>query len=140
MQQGELPAERIAGIGIDTIEIERIKGALEARSGARFERRVFTELEIEYCRSKADPYPHFAARFAAKESGMKALGTGWTAEVNWKGIEIWNNELGRPFLRFNGKTEQHAGKMGVTGAHVSLSHDRSRALAVVVLLGRKVPG
>jgi holo-[acyl-carrier protein] synthase len=124
----------ISGIGVDTIEIERVKAAIEGHAGGRFERRVFTESEIAYCRSRGNPYPHFAARFAAKESGMKALGTGWTADVFWQGIEVWNDSRGRPFLKFNGKTAEYVRKMGITGAQVSLSHDRSRAVAVVVLL------
>ena len=127
----------IIGVGIDMIEIERIKSALEGRAGARFERRVFTEDEIAYCRSMANPYPHFAARFAAKESGMKAFGTGWTAAVTWKGIEVFNNQRGKPFLRFNGATGHYARELGVTEALVSLSHDKGRATAVVILLGKE---
>ena len=126
----------VLGLGVDMIEIQRIKRALEAKSGKRFERRVFTEGEIAYCRSKADPFPHFAARFAAKEAVMKAFGTGWTARVFWKGIEIRNNELGRPFITFHGKTEELAGEMGVETCQVSLSHNRSQAVAVALLLGR----
>ena len=124
----------VLGLGVDLIEIERIKGALEAKSGKRFEQRVYTEGEIAYCRSKADPYPHFAARFAAKEAAMKAFGSGWTAEVFWKGIEVWNNEKGKPFLRFNGKTAELAKSIGAGGAEGSLAHDRSQAVAVALLL------
>ena len=126
----------VLGLGVDLIEIERVKKALEAKSGKRFENRVFTESEIAYCRSKADPYPHFAARFAAKEAVMKAFGTGWTGEVFWKGIEVVNNELGRPFITFHGRTEEFAGQAGAGACRVSLSHNRSQAVAVALLLGR----
>ena len=67
---------------------------------------------------------------------MKAFGTGWTARVFWKGIEVWNNELGRPLIAFHGKTEEFAGEMGVETCQVSLSHNRSQAVAVAILLGR----
>lgn len=126
----------VLGLGVDIIEIERIKRALEAKSGKRFERRVYTEGEIAYCRSKADPYPHFAARFAAKEAVMKAFGTGWSARVFWKGIEIRNNELGRPFIVFHDKTEQLAGEIRVETCRISLSHNRSQAVAAALLLGK----
>ena len=133
-----LPAG-VIGLGIDTVEIGRIRKALESRSGQRFERRVFTPGEIAYCRSMPDPFSHFAARFAAKEAGMKALGTGWTAEVFWKGIEIIKDERGKPLLQFNGKTGEFALSFGAVSGHVSLSHDRERAMAVVVLLGNRSP-
>jgi holo-[acyl-carrier protein] synthase len=136
MDQQEGKPAVVLGVGVDLIEIERVKKAMESKSGKRFERRVFTEREIAYCRSKANPYPHFAARFAAKEAVMKAFGTGWTARVFWKGIEIWNNELGRPFITFHGKTEELAEEMGAQTCQVSLSHNRSQAVAVAILLGR----
>ena len=125
----------VIGLGIDTIEVTRVRDAMQGRSGARFEQRVFTPDEIVYCRSMGDPWPHFAARFAAKEAGMKALGTGWTAEVFWKGIEIIKDRRGKPLLKFNGKTAEHAADFGAISSHVSLSHDRERAVAVVILLG-----
>ena len=136
MDQPEGRPAAVLGVGVDLIEIERVKKAMEAKSGKRFESRVFTEREIAYCRSKANPYPHFAARFAAKEAVMKAFGTGWTARVFWKGIEVWNNELGRPFIAFHGNTEELAAEMGVETCQVSLSHNRSQAVAVAILLGK----
>jgi len=128
----------VLGMGVDLIEIERIKGALEARSGPRFEQRVFTEGEIAYSRSKADPFPHFAARFAAKEAVMKAFGTGWTSQVFWKGIEVWNDDWGRPFVRLNGKTAELALQIGAADVQISLAHDRGRAVAVALLLGKPI--
>lgn len=138
----ELPASlNVLGLGIDIIEVERVKAALEGRAGERFEKRVFTEGERAYCRSMSNPYPHFAARFAAKEAVMKAFGTGWTAEVNWKGIEVLRNERGKPYLRFNPPTDRFSEKFGCLDSHVSLSHDRGRAAAVAIILGpARCPG
>jgi holo-[acyl-carrier protein] synthase len=125
----------LLGIGVDTIEIDRIADALERKSGPRFEKRVFTQGEIEYCRSMSDPYPHFAARFAAKEAVMKAFGTGWTADVTWKGIEVWRDSRGKPHIRLNDPTAELAKKVGAREAHISLTHDRGRAVAMAVLVG-----
>lgn len=125
----------VLGLGVDMIEIERIAEALERKSGARFEKRVFTDGEIAYCRSMSDPYPHFAARFAAKEAVMKALGTGWSAEVTWRGIEVVRDHRGKPHIKLNGKTAELAKKLGARVAHVSLSHDKGRAVAVALLTG-----
>ncbi|MBN2289087.1 MAG: holo-ACP synthase [Candidatus Glassbacteria bacterium] len=136
---GDLP-DSVIGLGIDTIEIARIREAMQSRSGERFERRVFTPQEIAYCRSRPDPFPHFAARFAAKEAGMKALGTGWTAEVFWQGLEIVRDRMGKPLLQLNGKTAEFAAAAGVVSGHVSLSHDRERAVAVVILSAGKKTG
>ncbi|MCE5271359.1 holo-ACP synthase [bacterium] len=135
LEKGSLPPGlSVLGLGVDTVEVDRIRDALEARSGARFERRVFTAAEVVYCRSKADPYPHFAARFAAKEAVMKALGTGWTAQVNWTGIEVVHGERGKPLLRLNDQTAEFARGLGLADSHLSLSHDRVRAVAVALLL------
>jgi len=134
------PGLKVLGLGVDTVEVGRIRDALEARSGARFERRVFTPGEVVYCRSKADPYPHFAARFAAKEAVMKALGTGWTAQVNWTGIEVVHGERGKPFLQLNAPTDEFARSLGLADSHISLSHDQGRAVAVALLLCAPPPG
>jgi holo-[acyl-carrier protein] synthase len=125
----------LLGIGVDMIEIERIADALERRSGPRFEKRVFTAGEIEYCRSMSDPFPHFAARFAAKEAVMKAFGTGWTEDVTWKGIEVVRDSRGKPHIRLNGPTAELAARIGTREAHISLTHDRGRAVAMAVLTG-----
>lgn len=125
----------LIGIGVDMIEIERIEDALGGKAGPRFEKRVFTEGEIAYCRKMKFPAPHFAARFAAKEAVMKALGTGWNAEVFWKGIEVEKDGRGKPLLKLNGKTREFAESIGVTEGHLSLTHDKGRAAAMAVLLG-----
>jgi holo-[acyl-carrier protein] synthase len=125
----------VLGLGVDTIEIERVAEALERKSGPRFEKRVFTAGEIKYCRSMSDPYPHFAARFAAKEAVMKAFGTGWSAEVTWQGIEVVRDKRGKPHIKLNDKTAKLAKKLGARVAQVSLSHDMGRAMAVALLTG-----
>ncbi len=139
MSETELEFDRfpvaVLGIGVDMIEIERIAEALGRGSGPRFEKRVFTAGEIEYCRSMSNPYPHFAARFAAKEAVMKAFGTGWSAEVSWGGIEVVRDSRGKPHIRLHGKTAGLAKKLGARVAHVSLSHDKGRAVAMVLLTG-----
>ena len=138
IEKGQLPhGMAVLGLGVDMVEIERVRSAMEGRAGERFERRVFTPEESAYCRSKADPYPHFAARFAAKEAVMKAFGTGWTAQVNWTGIEVRHGERGRPLLKLNSPTDEFARSFGLIEAHISLSHDRGRAVAVALILGER---
>ena len=144
METGDLKFDRgpvaVLGIGVDIIEIERVAEALTRKSGQRFEKRVFTPGEIEYCRSMSDPYPHFAARFAAKEAVMKAFGTGWTGEVNWQGIEVVRDSRGKPHIELHGGTAELAAALGAKTVHVSLAHDRGRAVAMALLTGEPEPG
>jgi holo-[acyl-carrier protein] synthase len=119
-------------MGVDVVEVGRIRDALE-RWGERFERRVYTPQEREYCRSKATPYPSFAARFAAKEAAMKALGTGWNG-VHWKEIEVVRGERGKPSLRLSGNALARFEAMGGRCVRVSLSHTEEYAIAEVLLL------
>ena len=119
----------IKGIGIDIIEIERIKEAVK-KYGENFLRRVFTDNELKYCRRrKALRFPELAVRFAAKEAYSKAIGTGITGfarsnrGIEWKDIEITNNSLGKPLIAFKGKI--------LRKAQLSLSHSRDYAVASV---------
>jgi len=122
----------VLGLGTDLIEIERIQISMD-RFGERFLERVFTAGEIAYCRAKKQSAESFAARFAAKEAGAKALGTGISRGVNWKEIEV-RREMGqRPTLHFSGRAGELAGAMGVRRAQLSLSHSRKLAIAVVVV-------
>jgi holo-[acyl-carrier protein] synthase len=122
----------VLGLGTDLIEIERIQISMD-RFGERFLERVFTAGEIAYCRAKRQSAESFAARFAAKEAGAKALGTGISRGVNWKEIEV-RREMGqRPTLHFSGRAGELAGAMGVRRAQLSLSHSRKLAIAVVVV-------
>lgn len=118
--------------GVDIVEVPRIQAAVERWNG-RFENRVYTESERIYCRSKARPYPSFAARFAAKEAAMKALGTGWNG-VDWKEIEVIRGERGKPAIRFHGRALERFIALGGRDVRLSLSHTESYAVAEVLLL------
>lgn len=122
----------IVGTGIDIVEVSRIAAAVE-RFGERFLDRVFTTSEIRYCRSKQNTMERFAARFAAKEAGFKAIGTGWSHGVTWKEIEVGREPGGRPTLAYSGKAAEFAAKLGMRRASLSLSHTSEQAIAHVVL-------
>jgi holo-[acyl-carrier protein] synthase len=122
----------IVGTGIDIAEVPRIRQAIE-RFGDRFLRRVFTDGEIEYCSSKANPAERYAARFAAKEAAMKALGTGWNHGVRWRDCEVTRMPGGRPTLTFHGKAAEFAAKLGARNTALSLSHTAEQAIAQVIL-------
>ena len=124
----------IVGIGVDIEEVERIRGAIE-RHGERFVRRVFTPGEVAYAEDKAHPFSSYAARFAAKEAAMKALGTGWDHGVRWRDIEVANEPGGRPRLSLRGRAAEVAEELGCRSIHLSLSHTRETALAEVILEG-----
>ena len=110
--------------GVDIVEIERVAGVL-ARYGDRFLRRVFTPGEIAYCRGRA---PNLAARFAAKEAVMKALGTGFRG-VGWRDVEVVRAPSGAPSPRLHGRARRRAARLGVAEIAISLSHSRDYALA-----------
>lgn len=131
-EQGQM----IIGIGVDLVKIERVRKLLD--NYTEFITQVFTAGEIEFCRAKADSASSFAARFAAKEAMMKALGTGWNEKVNWLDIEVINERQGKPILKIGGRTLQLMQQMGVRQTHLSLSHERDYALAFVVLEGEKL--
>jgi holo-[acyl-carrier protein] synthase len=122
----------ILGSGIDATEIARIGEAIE-RYGERFVLRVFTEGEIAYCRRRRDANSSFAARFAAKEAAMKALGTGHSRGVFWRGIEVIRRS-GPPQLQFHGGAAARFASMGATGSVLTLTHSRELAIAHVLLL------
>ena len=118
-------------MGTDLAEVQRIREAAE-RHGRRFLERIFTPREIAYADSKANRWERYAARFAAKEAGMKALGTGWRRGVTWRDFEVTNAPSGRPTLALSGKASEIAGSLGVKGVSVSLTHTAEQALAVVI--------
>lgn len=122
----------IVGTGVDLCEVERIKSAI-ARHGRRFVERIYTPREIAYAESKANVYERFAARFAAKEAGMKALGTGWHGGVRWQDFEVTNLPSGRPTLQFHGKAAEVAQRLGVENVSLSITHTSVQALALVIL-------
>ncbi len=121
----------IIGTGIDIIEVSRIEKALSRDIG--FRDKIFTPLEIGYCESKRYKYENYAARFAAKESLLKAIGTGWRYGIRFADIEVWNDELGKPHIRLFGKAKEFFDSLSVSEIHVSLSHLKEMATAVVIL-------
>jgi len=122
----------IFGTGVDIAEVARIRQSIE-RFGNRFLHRVFTEGEIQYCRGKANRFESYAARFAAKEAGMKALGTGWNHGVRWRDIEVVRRKGQRPTIQFHGQAAVFAEKLGVKNVALSLTHTSEQALAHVIL-------
>lgn len=122
----------IVGTGVDIIEVARIKAAID-RFGQRFLKRVFTPAEIRYCISKLNAAERLAARFAAKEAGMKAIGTGLRHGVTWQDVEVVRVPGGRPRLRFSGKAAEFAAALGCKNPHLSLSHTAEQAIAHVIL-------
>jgi holo-[acyl-carrier protein] synthase len=121
----------IISTGIDLIEVSRIEEVFERR-GERFRRRVFTEAEIEYCERQHLGLESYAARFAAKEAAMKALGTGWADGVRWKDIEVVRGPEGAPRLELRGRALDRFRELGASRAHLSLTHSRDLAMAQVI--------
>jgi holo-[acyl-carrier protein] synthase len=125
----------IVGTGVDVAEIPRVRAALdEPRTGARFKARVFTAGEQAYCEGRgAGRYESYAARFAAKEATMKALGVGWGAQMGWLDVEVVREPDGRPTVQLHGKGAAAAAAAGVARVHLALTHTRELAVAQVVL-------
>jgi len=121
----------IYGTGIDIIEVNRIRAVMERDIG--FKNKIFTSAEIQYCDSKKNKYQHYAARFSAKEAFMKAIGTGWRFGIRFADIEIYHDELGKPFIRGHGKAKELLTIEGISKIHVSLSHLKEMATAIVII-------
>jgi holo-[acyl-carrier protein] synthase len=124
----------IVAIGIDLVEIVRIEEVF-ARQGDRFRARVFTEGEIEYCERRASKFASYAARFAAKEAAMKALGTGWSEGVGWLDVEVASEPSGAPALQLHRRALERMRELGGIRAHLSLTHSGNLAIAEVLLEG-----
>lgn len=124
----------ILGTGIDLAEVDRIESAM-TRYGQRFVQRVFLPAEIAYAESKANKFERYAARFAAKEAGMKAIGTGWRRGVGWHDFEVVRERSGRPTLAFHGKAAEIARALGVRRVALSLTHTHVYGMAFVILEG-----
>jgi len=122
----------ILGTGVDLAEVPRIRAAIE-RHGPRFIERIYTSLEIDYVERKANRFERYAARFAAKEAGMKALGTGWKGGISWQDFEVANLPSGRPTLRLHGGASRAAQQLGVRQISLSLTHTAELAMAHVIL-------
>ncbi|MEI9944629.1 MAG: holo-ACP synthase [Chitinophagaceae bacterium] len=121
----------ITGLGIDLIEVERV--AMKIAKEAGFRELVFSQNEINYCEKKANKFEHYAARFAAKEAFLKAIGTGWKSGTAFNEIEIINNKEGKPEISFLGKTIETIAEMKIGKILVSLSHLKTVASAVVII-------
>lgn len=119
----------IRGVGVDIVEVKRVQDTIE-RWGDRFLQKVFTDREIQYCRAKKNPFPHFAARFAAKEAVGKALATGWSGGFRWKDVEIENEQSGKP----NVLVHEHVRTL-LAGSRIflSLSHTTTTVVACAVI-------
>src|ERR1700740_2092687 len=128
----------LLGTGIDIIEIDRIAQSID-RFGSRFLHRIFAPGEIAYCNRKKNAAESFAARFAAKEAGAKALGTGIQHGVTWKELEVQRAPGHRPTLHLAGRAQEFANRLGVTHVSLSLSHTGVLAMASVQLENNGVP-
>ena len=123
----------VRGVGVDLVKIPRMREVI-ARWDERFLRRVFTEAEIAYCRARRDPVPHFAARFAAKEAGMKALGTGLRLGVKWRELEVLRDRGQAPRLVLHGRTRELGLARGGHRMLLALTHDGDYAMAQALLV------
>jgi holo-[acyl-carrier protein] synthase len=127
----------ILGIGLDLVEVARVRASVR-RLGERFAQRVFTPDEIAYCAGRARKFEHLAARFAAKEATLKALGTGITGWASMQEVEVVHDAAGRPEIRLRGGVLRRARSLGVKATHLSISHTEGVAAAMVVLEGRRM--
>ncbi len=125
----------IVGVGVDLIEIDRVKLAHE-RFGKRFIDRLFTPQEAAYCLKKSDPYPSLAGRFAAKEAVIKAFSRGFGGRWKWNQIEVLRDEAGKPSLRLLGIFEKLRVERGIEFLHLTLAHSKRDATATVILESR----
>lgn len=128
----------IVGVGVDLVEIARVRRALEdAKIGRRFRDRVYTEKEIDYCEGRGRrKYESYAGRFAAKEAAMKSLGSGWGSRVSWLDIEVLPTVGGKPEMHLRNKASAFARKQGIKNFSVSITHTKQLALAYVIAQGK----
>jgi len=124
----------VKGIGTDIIEIKRLRFLAEKYPG-KFLNKVFTQDELAYCSLRKDPFPSFAARFAAKEAVLKALGAGLGFGIGWRDIEIVTEKGFGPRVSLYNKAIEIAGEKGIRKVLISISHDRDKALAFALALG-----
>ena len=118
----------IIGTGLDIVKIERIKNSIKKYS-PKFEQKVFSAGEINYCQSQGDPAKHFAARFAVKEAVSKCLGTGISGVLGFKDMEVAHEKTGKPVLKMTGKGKELFKKLKLKTIHISISHDHTHAIA-----------
>jgi holo-[acyl-carrier protein] synthase len=123
----------IKGIGVDVVDVKRMKAVLEKQK-EYFLNKVFTDMEVTYCRTRKKPYIHFAARFAAKEAVAKAMRTGWSGAFHWRDIEVVNDQSGAPHILLSRNVAEALIQCNV---HLSLSHSDNTVVAFVVLESKK---
>ncbi|MCX2745379.1 holo-ACP synthase [Mangrovivirga sp. M17] len=121
----------IFGIGTDIIEIDRVKSSLQ--KGEKFKRMVFHPEEIAICEQNPNTVSSYAGRFAAKEAMFKALGTGWSGNMKISDVVIKNDSKGKPFIELEGEVEKYARECEIEAIHLSISHSKSYATAMVIL-------
>jgi len=124
----------VLGIGIDIIEIERIKESID-KYGDSFLNKIYTQNELDYCLSKFNKYQHLAARFAAKEAIYKALATSWEKDATWKSIEITNEPNGLPVAKFFGRLKDFLSDD--KDIKISLSHSEHYVTGVAIIFTKK---
>ena len=124
----------ILGTGVDLAEVSRIRAAI-MRYGNRFTARIYTPEEIAYVERKANRFERYAGRFAAKEAGMKAIGTGWARGVRWRDFEVANLPSGGPTLKLHGAAARIAAELGVKAIALSITHTAELGMAHVILEG-----
>jgi holo-[acyl-carrier protein] synthase len=124
---------RILGIGVDVVDGQRMKDVLE-KQGKVFLDKVFSDMEVTYCKTRKKPYIHFGARFAAKEAVAKAMRTGWSGAFHWRDIEVVNDQSGAPHILLSRDVARALDQCTV---HLSLSHTDNTIVAFVVLESKK---
>ncbi len=122
----------LVGVGIDIVDVARIRNMVEVY-GERFLKRVFSDDELAYCMKFSDPFPHLAARWAAKEAVAKAMGTGFSQGVTWRNICVIHSPNGEPLVLLTGTAKKIAANLKVRKIWLSLSHTRDYAAAVAVM-------
>lgn len=123
----------IAGVGVDIVEVPRIKDAILRWKDA-FLKRIFTDNEIHYSKAKKFAYQHLAARFAAKEAVLKAIGDASIQRIEWHEVEVFNDEFGKPFIRLSGEALKIKEKKKISDIIISMSHTRKFAIANAILV------
>lgn len=121
----------IYGTGIDLIEVKRIEKAITGNDS--FRKKIYSTDEIDYCEARTHKFLSYAARFAAKEAFLKALGTGWSDSIKWSEIEILNEKMGKPFIRLTGRAKEIVDQLKINNILVSITHIREYASATVIL-------
>ena len=121
----------ILGVGLDLIELDRFKAAMK-RQGTPFLEKLFTPGERRYCEDKWNRIAHYAARFAAKEAVLKALGTGWSGGIRWTDVEVVRNGAGAVTVRLAGRAKKVAARLGIRRVHLNITHAQKYAAAVAI--------